>query len=91
MGIAAGVEEILQDNGAEASTAGLAILQEIGAEVEIGVTACCSAVMVRIEEAIAAEATTIATIFREERDGAQRFLGLKGPRKTCERTPDMLQ
>jgi hypothetical protein len=36
MGIAAGVEDILQDNGAEASTVGLAILQEIGA----GVAAC---------------------------------------------------
>lgn len=58
------VVEILQDNGAEASTVGLAILQEIGAKVEIGAgVAACIAAMVRIEEAIAAEATTIAAIF----------------------------
>lgn len=58
------VVEILQDNGAETSTVGLASLQEIGEKMEIGARmAACIAAMVRIEEAIAAEATTIAAIF----------------------------
>lgn len=80
------VVEILQDNKAEASTVGLAILQEIGPKVEIGAgvelgVAACIAVMVRIEEAIAAEATTIAAIFEKKMRWGSEDFGSEGAQK----------